>query len=262
MKPSWKTIKKLFAVSHNQCAFQNCESPVVEESDSITGVVCHIKARSIGGPRYDAQQTEEERHSFANLILLCSRHGKIIDSEPERYTVDKLREMKRQHEQRGPVELSQSDARKAELLFRHYDALSITAGGHVMLNSPGSVQASNVVIKSPKKAIKIASPAGSLGCDLSRRNYVKHLIDRYQEFAKQQPGRNFRSPVVYAAIKRQFGANWDSISLQLFDDLVLFLQQRVDRTMLGSMNRSKGTPNYSTFAEYRKKYEHHGVPKS
>ena len=260
MKPSLKTTKKLFAVSHNQCAFKKCNALIVQESGTVTGVVCHIKARSAGGPRYDATQTEEERHSDANLILLCAKHAKIIDSEPERYSVAKLQEMKRSHEKSGLIEVSQVDAQRAELLFNQYDARYITAGGHVMLNSPGGIQASQVVIKNPRKTIKVAPPEGSLACDLSRRNYAKHLIDRYQEFAKQQPGRVFRYPAIYGAVKRRFGVNWDSVPLRQFEALVEFLQRKIDHTLLGSMNRGRGIPNYSTFAEYCVKYERREVP--
>ncbi len=254
MDPSFVTVKRLFALSQNRCAFRGCEFPIVEESETVTGVICHIKARSVGGPRYDAHQTDEERHSFANLILLCARHSKLIDSEPERYTADVLREMKGEHERGGWIELSQSDAHKAELLLKSYRAISFTVGGHVMVDSPGSVQASTVVFRSQKKTVKIAAPAGSVASDLSSLNYIKHLIEQYQEFAKHQPGREYRYAAIYAAIKRRFGAKWDYVPLGQFDDLVLFLQQRVDRTMLGCMNRSKGFPNYSTFAEYRAKY--------
>ncbi len=261
MGPSRKTLNKLYALSRNQCAFKNCDAPIIEGADTITGILCHIKARSPGGPRYDATQTDEQRHSDANLLLLCAKHAKIVDTEPERYTVAKLQEMKRLHEQPGPVEISQADAQKGELLFRHYGDVSVTAGGNVMVNSPGAVQASQVVFKNARKTVKVVPPAGSLASDLSRRNYVKHLIDRYQEFAKQQPGRLFRYAAVYSAIKGRFGADWGNIRLHQFESLVEFLQKKIDRTMLGSMNRGKGTPNYSTFAEYREKYEGGRVPK-
>lgn len=261
MGPSRKTLNKLYALSRNQCAFKNCDAPVIEGADTITGILCHIKARSPGGPRYDATQTDEQRHSDANLLLLCAKHAKIVDSEPERYTVAKLQEMKRLHEQPGPVEISQADAQKGELLFRHYGAVSVRAGGNVMVNSPGAVQASQVVFKNARKTVKIVPLAGSLASDLSRRNYVKHLIDRYHKFAKQQQGRDFRYEAVYGAIKGRFGADCGNIPLHQFESLVEFLQKKIDHTMLGSMNRGKGTPNYSTFAEYRKKYERRESPK-
>src|SRR4051794_10381539 len=108
MKASLKIMKRLFALSGNSCAFPNC-SALIAENETITGVICHIKAARRGGPRYDPEQTEEERHSFSNLILLCARHSKIIDSEPQQYPVSRLLEMKRNHEPKGTVEISEFD---------------------------------------------------------------------------------------------------------------------------------------------------------
>src|SRR5437588_1764485 len=136
MEPSLSAIKKLFAFSSNRCAFPDCSSPIVEDSGTVTGLVCHITARSKGGPRYNPKQTEEERHAFQNLILMCGRHSKLIDSEPKRYTIDLLQGFKAIQERQGGIELSQADARKAELLLRDYRAIYITAGGHVMFHSP------------------------------------------------------------------------------------------------------------------------------
>ncbi len=256
MEPSLPTVKRLFALSGNCCAFPGCNSPIVEDSGTVTGIICHIKARSRGGPRYDPKQTQEQRYSFNNLVLMCARHSKLIDSEPNRFTVDLLLDMKEMHERTGPVELSQADARKAELLLTDYRSLYISAGGHVMLNSPGGVQATgNVVIKPQRTTIRLNPPYGTLASDRIRRNYIKHLIDRYHEFASQQPGRKFSYPAIYAEIKKQFGAKWEYISLALFDELSFFLQSRIDRTMLGRMNRGKRQRNYSTYTEFLEKYE-------
>lgn len=255
MKPSLQTTKRLFALSQNRCASPGCPNSIVEDSGTITGITCHIKARSKLGPRYDKKQTEKERYSFSNLILLCAQHSKLIDSEPDRYPVPLLREWKNRHEQAGVAELSKSDAIKAKLLFDSYSNTSITAGGHVMLNSPGGTQTSNLVIKSERKTVKILPPEGSLASDVSRRNYVKHLIDRYNDFASKQPGRDFRHAAIYPWIRARYGAKWDLIPIHQFADLVSDLQKRVDSTMLGSMNRGKGIPNYSTFEEFRRKYE-------
>jgi hypothetical protein len=252
MEPSLRTIKRLFALSNNQCAFPDCSVPIVEQSGTPTGVVCHICARSKGGPRFDAKQTDEQRHAFENLILMCARHSKLIDSEPQRYTVDLLHDLKAMRERGGAIELSQADACKAELLLKDYRAIYITAGGHVMFNSPGSVQAGSVIIKNQKKILKILPPEGTISSDASRRNYIKHLIDRYHDYASQQPARKFSYAAIYATIKKRFGAKWDLIPIQQFDALASFLQQRIDKTMRGNMNRHG---NYSTFPEYLRKYE-------
>lgn len=97
--PTVATIKRLFAVSGNQCAFPGCESQLVDlASGTVTGEICHIKAKSPNGPRYDPNQTDEERHGFDNLILMCPSHHKIIDDDPTTYTVEKLLQYKTQHE--------------------------------------------------------------------------------------------------------------------------------------------------------------------
>lgn len=256
MEPTPATVKRLFALSGNRCAFQNCQAPIVEDSGSVTGVICHIMARSQGGPRYDANQTERQRHSFDNLILMCARHSKLIDSEPDRLAAAKLRKWKANHERYHLRKPSPSDAEVAKLLLNEYRALSISsAGGHVMVNSPGAVQASTVVFKSQKKSGRRVPPAGSIGSDLSKVNYIKHLIDRYHEFASQQRDRSFRYQAVYGAITRKFGAKWDLVPLEQFRDIALFLQRKIDGTIVGRRNRGNGYPNYSGYSQYQEKYE-------
>ena len=241
--------------SLNKCAFPNCDLPIMEETGTVTGLVCHIKGRNKGGPRYDPKQTNKERHAFENVILMCARHSKVIDSESERYTVELLQEMKTQRECSGSTTLSGADTMKAESLFKEYRTLYITAGGHVMVNSPGSMQATNVTIKGSKSKLKVGPAEGSLGSDAVRRNYIKHLIDRYNDFASKQARRSkFVYPAIYATIKKNFKAEWERIPLVRFDDLVEFLQRRINRTRLGSINRGRGIKNYSTFDEYRTNY--------
>ncbi|HEY0428424.1 MAG TPA: hypothetical protein VGC76_11640 [Pyrinomonadaceae bacterium] len=97
--PSLPTIKRLFAVSGNQCAFPKCPLPLVDEdSGKVTGRICHIKAQNAGGARYDASQTDEERHGFDNLVLMCPIHHDVIDSDEDSYTVERLLKIKSEHE--------------------------------------------------------------------------------------------------------------------------------------------------------------------
>jgi hypothetical protein len=93
------TIKRLFAKSGNRCAFPDCQVHISEEK-TIIGQVCHIEADKPGGPRYNSAQTDEERQAFENLILMCANHHKVIDSNPETYTVARLKEIKASHEKR------------------------------------------------------------------------------------------------------------------------------------------------------------------
>jgi len=100
-RPKDSTVRKLFALSRNRCAFPECSNPIIDSESNVTlGEVCHICAQSHEGPRFNSRQSEEERHSFENLILLCENHHKIIDDKKniQKYTVEYLIEVKNNHE--------------------------------------------------------------------------------------------------------------------------------------------------------------------
>ena len=166
-EPTRATVKRLFAFSRNRCAFPKCHTPLVEGVGTITGIICHIHARSRGGPRFNAKQTAEQRHAFENLILMCSRHSKVIDSEPLRYTAKVLDGFKAVHEQPAEIELSQADGKRVDSLLAEYREINIIAQKVVFTKTKGPT---------------IAAPVGSIGSDLLMRNYAKHLIDRYNDF--------------------------------------------------------------------------------
>ncbi len=64
----------------------------------IVGIAAHITAASPGGPRYNANLTEEQRKSPENGIWLCARCASLIDSDEVTFTTDQLIEWKRQAE--------------------------------------------------------------------------------------------------------------------------------------------------------------------
>lgn len=92
------TLRLLYAHSGNCCAYEGCHNPIFEDDGTLTGECCHIEAYSKDGPRYNEQQTDEERNGYDNLVLMCHRHHKIIDSHPEQYTVERLNIIKKTHE--------------------------------------------------------------------------------------------------------------------------------------------------------------------
>jgi len=93
------TLRFLYGKSGNKCAFPDCCEPIFEDDGTLTGECCHIEAFSQGGARYNADTTVEEKNAEGNLILLCARHHKIIDTHPQEYTTERLKEMKHTHEQ-------------------------------------------------------------------------------------------------------------------------------------------------------------------
>ena len=92
------TLRFLYGKSGNKCAFPGCCEPIFEDDGTLTGECCHIEAYSANGPRYNSNTTIEQKNSEANLIMLCSRHHKIVDTHPQEYTVERLTEFKHNHE--------------------------------------------------------------------------------------------------------------------------------------------------------------------
>ena len=196
-QPSLATIKKLFAYSQNGCAFPQCDATIVEGSGTITGIISHIKARRPGGPRYDPHQTAEERHGFANLVLMCGRHAKIIDSDPRQYTVDLLQEIKAIHERDRLCELSRVDAEKAALLLKDYRAIYINAARNVVVNRPGVVHAEHVTIKTAKQRVNMLPPEGSIGSRVDECRYVQHFdsaVPRLRQSSARAQGERIQIP--------------------------------------------------------------------
>jgi hypothetical protein len=95
--------KKLWALAGNRCSFPGC--PVVLASDDASGRTqgheAHIKGEKLGAPRYDPEQSKEERESYENRIILCpTDHNEIDYVHPERYPLEVLLRMKADHERR------------------------------------------------------------------------------------------------------------------------------------------------------------------
>lgn len=98
-RPAFKriTIQSLFAKSGNRCAFENCQHELVTEENLFVGQICHIEGFSANGPRFNASLGLKSRE-FENLILLCYKHHKMIDSNPTIYNIEFLKNLKKTHE--------------------------------------------------------------------------------------------------------------------------------------------------------------------
>ena len=94
---TYKTIKRLYGLSGNQCAFPDCDERMANDENAKNSNICHIEAANKGGERYNPKMTDAQRADYPNLILLCVQHHDKTNDE-ERYTVDVLKEMKAKHE--------------------------------------------------------------------------------------------------------------------------------------------------------------------
>ncbi|MEP1779739.1 hypothetical protein [Reichenbachiella sp.] len=115
LQPKPSTVKKLFALSGNKCAFPTCKTPMISENGEIIGEICHIEAANEEGERFNANQSDEDRRGFENLILLCSNHHKETN-DIKQYTVEILKKLKAEHESKHvfhPRQVSDQEVSKA-----------------------------------------------------------------------------------------------------------------------------------------------------
>jgi hypothetical protein len=64
-----------------------------------TGIAAHICGAAPGGPRYDPNQTTEERINIANVVWLCAACSKLVDTDEKLYPAELLRQWRLDHEQ-------------------------------------------------------------------------------------------------------------------------------------------------------------------
>jgi hypothetical protein len=251
--PTEKTIKRLFAMSGNMCAFPDCCLPIVEsDGETISGEICHIKAKNEGGPRYESAQSEEERHGFDNLVLMCGRHHKIVDDNPKIYSVDVLRVIKKIREKEMGRAKQATDTVYAKILINDYRRIEVVNNsGNVIVNSPGTnININN--LKTTKRTIKINPASGTIGADRAKSAYIHHLIGRYNEYASND--RNRTAKFSYGALSKnietQYGAPWKMLAIEKFEALSIYLKQRIDKTRIAKLNNSKGIKSVSSFDDY------------
>ena len=77
------------------CGFPDCTSELVSDQGVVIGEIAHIEAEKPGGPRYNENQSGEERIEYGNLILFCPTHHTLIDKDSSTYTVQVLKKFKK-----------------------------------------------------------------------------------------------------------------------------------------------------------------------
>lgn len=97
------TIRKIKEMAGDVCSMPSCRvitggSKKLRDNSFSIGVAAHICAASPGGPRYDLRMSKEERKSYENGIWLCQTHSRMIDVDPARFPVDRLKVWKEEAE--------------------------------------------------------------------------------------------------------------------------------------------------------------------
>ncbi|MEC4768623.1 hypothetical protein LPL18_014945 [Halomonas sp. CUBES01] len=97
LAPKSEVIRRLYLLSGNQCAFPDCNHPIILRDGTYVCELCHIHAAEKGGERFDESQTNEDRRSFENLMFMCHDHH-VITNDVDAYPPERLCEIKDNHE--------------------------------------------------------------------------------------------------------------------------------------------------------------------
>ena len=93
--------KILWGRSHHFCALCKCEV-IAEKQDGIpypVGINAHIEGENLNSARYNPNHDYPQKNSYENLILMCPTCHTKIDNDPQQYTVEKLKQIKKDHEE-------------------------------------------------------------------------------------------------------------------------------------------------------------------
>lgn len=138
-------------------------------------------------------------------------------------------------------------------------AKKITIGGNV---SGGLVVATEhyTVNVGHSKRNPTYYPADCIGANLAMRNYVKYLVERYHHYRRADSSFGRKTALNYAVIfkniQTRFKASIYFVPEDRFGELVDYLHDRIDQTILGKRNRTRGHANYVSFDEYRLESSH------
>ena len=109
-----------------------------KDSESIVGDECHIVAKRVNGPRGGTSLPIEKLDSYNNFILLCKVHHKMVDDQPNTYTVNLLQKIKKTHEewvkktlQRASDNNNKRTNQIAPLIKTGKEVLAIVTGAHL-----------------------------------------------------------------------------------------------------------------------------------
>lgn len=116
MSISDKDRKLLWSNSGNRCAICNI---MLTYGNNIIGEEAHIISSKQNGPRGNMPIAQSAIDSYENLILLCPNHHTEIDRNVDYWTVEKLKEIKRKHEEK--VERGLDDTNIRHNMFEEED---------------------------------------------------------------------------------------------------------------------------------------------
>ena len=175
--PSQLTKLILCANAGGRCQFEGCNKKLFMDGVTLKEVnnsnIAHIVASSPDGPRGN-KDSYVLSDNLENLMLMCQEHHKLIDDNPEQYTVEKLKKMKKQQEQKIEYVLDGMDYPKSEIIIFESPIKNLI---DVKVNHKQAVEA----IRS-----ECNNPASSHGIIIRIQNFEKYRSSNYWDSAVRE----------------------------------------------------------------------------
>ncbi len=145
---------RLWGKAAGRCEYEGCNKRLW--LDSLTkfefnvSYVAHIIAASPNGARGHPVLSEQLKADISNLMLMCDEHHRLIDKEDvDGHPFDRLKEMKRKHEERIDILTSIMPDRQSHVVLyganigNHISALSLDKAAQAMVPEfyPANTQA-------------------------------------------------------------------------------------------------------------------------
>jgi len=213
------TSKKLYQEANNRCPFCCVADVAVLEIHHIDG--------------------DPSNNKIENLIVVCGNcHSKIT---------------------RGEISPADVHAKKMELFWTHRASprrseKSPRQSVNVNAASVSDSIIANTVTFGHKRSPRMQYPVDSIGADTIKKGYIDYLIKRYYDYRQADTSygsfRPFSHAEIHTTIQRRFKAKTFFVHVSRFEELCDYIKGRVDQTIQGKHNRSRGIPNYDAFESY------------
>lgn len=213
------TSKKLYQEADNRCPFCGVADVAVLEIHHIDG--------------------DPSNNQIENLMVVCGNcHSKIT---------------------RGEISPADVHAKKMELFWTHKASLrraekSSRQSVNVNATSVSDSIIANTVTFGHKRSPRMQYPVDSIGADTIKKGYIDYLIKRYYDYRQADASygslRPFNHAEIHTTIQRNFKAKTFFIHVSRFEELCDYIKSRVDQTIQGKRNRSRGISNCDSFENY------------
>ena len=211
--------KKVYQEADNRCPFCAVADVAVLEVHHLDG--------------------NPSNNEVENLIVVCGNcHSKIT---------------------RGEISPADVHTKKMELFWTHKTAsrpAKKTPRQSVAVNATNisdSIIANNVTL-GRKRTPRMQYPADSIGADTIKKGYIDYLLKHYYDYRKADASygsfRPFSHAEIHTTIQSRFKTKTFFIHASRFAELCDYVKSRVDQTIQGKRNRSRGIPNYHSFERY------------